>query len=291
MRGDLVENLKVFFAVFIVAALLLGCGGQQPAAPAGANNVQGSGTGAGAGANVQGTGASGGAGAGGSGSAGANAGAGASGSASGGGSAGAGASGSAGAAGGAGVSGSASGSGSAGTSGSGSSSGGGGASGSDLAGLGFLELAQLGAPVECNVQLSDTADTHYTGTTNVKMRGKNFRMEADTIDAQTGTSTHIEMIVQEDAQLGYMRLNSDMKVGPFADCEWLKIDMNESQDTQASTTTSTENQLNDLPPGSFTCSAGVFGDDIFTPTGKVCDYAQILADLALPSTDTGGYGG
>jgi len=168
----------------------------------------------------------------------------------------------------------------AGAAGSGGGTGAGGAgsgagnAANNLAGLGYLQLVELGVPVECTVK--STTDG-VTSTTLMKMKGKNSMMETSYVDPQTKQETKTTAIVKGTANMVYMKVSGSLYGQFAAGCDWLAI--SSSNETQAPSGAVNTTELEGLPASDFTCQPSLFGDEVFATPGKVCDFSQILAGM------------
>ena len=74
--------------------------------------------------------------------------------------------------------------------------------------------------------------------------------------------------------------------GPLAGCEWLKVAANSSTQTTSTSNGVDVNPLDGLKSlnAKYECIPGLFGDDVFAVTGKVCDLDAIMKSLMNGTT-------
>ena len=136
----------------------------------------------------------------------------------------------------------------------------------NLSGLSLKQLQALNKAVECDIKTSDA---------NVKLpklyvKGDKVRMEAQVeTNGKTSTSSTIlsENTIYYDVAFFKQLLSAN---GPGITCDWLKFDATQAELCGMNSST-LEKQA---PASSLTCRQASFGDEEFSPAGKVCDFAD-----------------
>ncbi|MEM0476010.1 MAG: hypothetical protein QW343_04440 [Candidatus Norongarragalinales archaeon] len=136
-----------------------------------------------------------------------------------------------------------------------------GGSGKEWVGKGYAELLNLGVPVQCTVKMSGQG---YSGESKMFFSGGKARIESKTL--VEGQSFDSVSVVKNKKV--YLKLNSLMQVGPYANCDWLAAEEEKPQQTQGQPSTA---DYEKIPPVDFQCGAWVPDETLFLTPGKVCE--------------------
>lgn len=152
--------------------------------------------------------------------------------------------------------------------------------GEDYSQMDFSELIELKTPLECVVTNEDG-----TGST-MDLKGGKIRIET-ALDPEYDYSYDCQVLVQivnVENYTSYMGCKENAPVFPGTDCDWYLIEADPSvwggSETYPEGSGPSEgvdtNVLKQLPPGSFFCVPGTFGDERFETPGNVCTIIDIM---------------
>lgn len=142
--------------------------------------------------------------------------------------------------------------------------------GMDLGDLTYLELAALGVPIKCEVtstyqEITTTATLYIVGEDKMRM------------EVPSEGRTMISLVLGETLYV------KNVMAEMYPECEWLKIDYEETGETTGATEggmtyESPTTELEDMPPQDFECEAWVYDASKFTaPTENVCTQEEFEA--------------
>lgn len=175
------------------------------------------------------------------------------------------------------------------SSGSGTASGGS-SGGNDFANWDFAAMQTLGQPIYCEV---DYAETGFSGSYKMYMKGENIRVE-------TTTNSEGQMEAATTIMKGkkiYIQYSEPADMGNGVNCEWVYMDMDKIDSCMPENTEvegSTEVEKYEETPDNYHCEYGTFGDEKFTTPSvpSTCDLSQQLCDAyeAMAEMENSGYG-
>lgn len=141
-------------------------------------------------------------------------------------------------------------------------------------------LMGLGQPVHCTVKYDDGA---VSTESELYLKGEKMRVEAASIVEGDAFDTVMIMV----GNVSYISMDAQA-YGLDEDCEWIMMDFGRLQecmpesmleDPGASTEAfDLEGEYSGIP-NDFSCEYGSFGDGIFSPDGKVCDFTEELCGI------------
>lgn len=149
----------------------------------------------------------------------------------------------------------------------------------DLLGMGMAQLAQLGTPIKCTVTVTDREETM---TATMYLKGQNIRYETP---VSTGAGAIENVVTILKGKTAYTGMGQMMgTIGGDSQCDWISIDTSEvaaqgDVETYQNQGGLTPEELEQLPPASFSCNPDAFGDEKFDTPGKVCSMDELLGEL------------
>ncbi len=149
------------------------------------------------------------------------------------------------------------------------------AGGGDFAGKGYAELVALGVPLQCDVKMN-LESAGATSTAKMYFSGGKTRVDSTT---NMEGSAIANSVVMKDKKV-YMQLTSLMRVGPYANCDWIAYDEEQPQQTQEQASVG---DYSSIPPVDFSCSAWIPDDSKFATPGKVC--GPEVVGMITPNVD------
>ena len=138
-------------------------------------------------------------------------------------------------------------------------------------------------PIYCTV---DYATGDFTGSSKMWIKGDMVRVETSSLVAGTGEEYQMVMISTGDTSY-IMNVDGGYAVPATgdSDCDWVSINIKELEacmpagdDPEGMDEYNFEASYDDVPT-SFHCSVGVFGDEKFQTTGKVCDLTAEMCSI------------
>jgi uncharacterized protein YceK len=154
-------------------------------------------------------------------------------------------------------------------SGAGTGTTGGDTSGADnLLGLDYSGLVALGVPVECDVTIQNPTETF-----NVKMffkGGDEFRSEYSSSEQDMSECQKIISIYKQDTL--YVGCEGEQVI-PDMGCDWMEFEATEESGSFSS------DDLDDVPPSSWSCKPWIYDASKFAVTGKSCSLEDMFADI------------
>jgi uncharacterized protein YceK len=148
--------------------------------------------------------------------------------------------------------------------------------GDDLLGLGYSGLVALGVPVECDVTIQEPGET-----LNVKMffkGGDEFRSEYVSSSGDMSECQKVVTIFKQDTL--YIGCEGEQVV-PDLGCDWMEFEA-----TEESGTFSTDD-LDDLPPNSWSCKPWIYDASKMAVSGKSCSMEDMFAAIPPDSYEFG----
>lgn len=141
-------------------------------------------------------------------------------------------------------------------------------------GKGYAELAALGVPLDCDVRTKDANGKE--ASIKLYMKGQKFKSTAKGDIGGSGCSGFTTILVDNVAYMG-------CETGELLQsCKWLKMDLTKAKDSTGNALASsatTSDSLSKIPKTDISCKPGLFGDEIFVVSGKVCDLSDMFKNL------------
>ncbi|MBN2121619.1 hypothetical protein JW721_00985 [Candidatus Micrarchaeota archaeon] len=150
----------------------------------------------------------------------------------------------------------------------------------DFADWDLASMMGLGQSVHCSVRYNDGS---ISSESELYLKGEKMRVEAASV--VEGDSFNTKMIMV--GNLSYISMDA-AAYGLDEDCEWVMLDFEQLQecmpesmreDSGASTEAFDFSSEYADAPSDFSCSYATFGDEMFTPEGKVCDLTEELCSI------------
>lgn len=155
----------------------------------------------------------------------------------------------------------------------GASTGGSGTQGgtTDYAGMAYAELAALGVPLECDI--TSTAQGQPVSY-KVYMKGEDEVRTEMPVNASSG-STCTKFIGIMKGNTFYMGCGTGEEMFEGTGCQWLEMELNESE-TSGGTTTTEQPDFSNTPSTQINCRPWVYDASKFIPTGKTCTFEEMM---------------
>ncbi len=134
---------------------------------------------------------------------------------------------------------------------------------------GLVAMQALGVPTQCTVRVSGQPDE------TLFIKGQNMRVQSKTVE--NGQTVEVTSIIKGKTFYVDAKAFGNESQG----CDWLMMESNDTQTAGAQQPPSggvDEKTLENIPPTDFTCQPAVFGDEKFATPGKVCTFADLMAN-------------
>lgn len=155
-----------------------------------------------------------------------------------------------------------------------------------LLGKSYSELAALGVPLECDIKATDSG-TGKEMTMKLYMKGDDFKTVADIEQVEGSVCKKFVSIYSNKVVYMGCEGGGEMIKG----CQWVKFDTSKVPEGKVSdssvSSATTADDLGKIPQTDISCKPGLFGAEIFAPTGKTCDLAEMFGDLGAMTSDYG----
>jgi hypothetical protein len=141
-------------------------------------------------------------------------------------------------------------------------------------------LMALGQPVHCTTTY---ADSTLTAESELYFMGE--KMYVESVSTMEGETYETRMILV--GNVSYISMDGQT-YGLDEDCDWIKMDferLNECVpeevmgDAEESTEMFDMSQDYESTPSDFNCGYGTFGEEKFSPQGKVCDLTEEMCEI------------
>jgi len=146
--------------------------------------------------------------------------------------------------------------------------------GLNLEGMGYMELAALGIPVECDVSVTD-GETGEVVTSRMYIQGENLRVEPE---ISTEVCEGPVIITNMDENAMYTGCSGGQ--GMMPGCPWIEITIEPGAMVERSAPSTSDGEedadLETIPASSFSCRIGTFGAEKFRPDGHACNLEEMM---------------
>jgi hypothetical protein len=161
-----------------------------------------------------------------------------------------------------------------------------GGAGDDFAGKTYAELMGLGIPMQCDITITGEESTmKYTMYTN---GAGDVRSETHNTDSGSTCTTIVTIMKGDKAYVGCDGGSMFPDTGednPFAGCEWMELDLNESTTSVTASIDDNAPDYTSAPPEQINCVPWVPDSSKFATPSNACNVEEITNDMMNQYSD------